>query len=163
MGVAACTEGRRGRHEVPWLSPRPLDVVRGCAQLKLPPLLSIVLFLAMTPEVLEAPVVLAPSAPAEPACPARRAPSTDALLFLDQVAILLGETLKGARHLTSMGLLKHQLIDGECCVRLGDLIAYKRDFDRAYAEYLKSPTSRMPDDLPNPIDVFPEYAHMRRR
>jgi len=88
--------------------------------------------------------------------PTRRVPSADALLSLDQVATLLGKTLKGARNLTSMGLLKHQLIDGERCVRLGDLIAYKRDFDKRYAEYLADPISRIPDDSPNPFDVLPE-------
>jgi len=115
----------------------------------------------MTPEVLDAPAATALPASEEPVRPARRAPSTDALLSIEQAAILLGESLSETRDLTSMGLLKYRLIDGERCVRLGDLIAYKRNFDRAYAEYLKSPTSRMPDDLPNPIDVFPEYAHMR--
>jgi len=117
----------------------------------------------MVPEVLEAPSAPA-SAPAQklPLAQAARASlPTDAILSLDQAADLLGKTLKGVRNLTSMGLLKHQLIDGERCVWLSDLITYKRDFDKAYAEYLKSPTSRMPDDLPNPIDVFPEYAHMR--
>jgi len=114
----------------------------------------------MTPAVLEA---SSSTAPAQTGTVCRtETPSTDALLSLDQVATLLGKSLRGVRDLTSVGLLKHQLIDGERCVRLGDLIAYKRDFDRDYAEYLADPLSRMPDDLPNPVDVFPEYAHMRR-
>jgi len=90
-------------------------------------------------------------------------PPTDAILSLDQVAPLLGETLRGVRDLTSVGLLKHQLIDGERCVWLSDLIAYKTDYDRQLADYLADPISRIPDDSPNPVDVLPEYAHMRRR
>jgi len=111
----------------------------------------------MTPAVLEA---SSSTAPAQAVRSERRAPSADALLSLDQVATLLGKSLKGARNLTSMGLLKHQLIDGERCVRLGDLITYKRDFDKRYAEYLADPISQMPDDAPNPFDVLPEYAQM---
>jgi len=117
----------------------------------------------MTPEVLDAPASIASTVPAQTLRPASRAPSSDALLSLEQAAILLGETLKGIRHLTGLGLLKHQLIDGECCVRLGDLIDYKRDFERARAQWEANPLSRMPDDTPNPVDVLPEYAHMRRR
>jgi len=90
-------------------------------------------------------------------------PPTDAILSLDQVAPLLGKTLKGVRDLTKVGLLKHQLIDGERCVWLSDLVAYKTDYDRRLAEYLADPISRIPDDTPNPVDVLPEYAHMRRR
>jgi len=71
---------------------------------------------------------------------------TDAILSLDQVAELLGKTLKGVRHLTSIGLLKHQLIDGERCVWLSDLIAYKTDFDRRLAEWKSAPLNRMWDD-----------------
>jgi len=104
-----------------------------------------------------------PTPPAPAGARVTEPPPTDAILSLDQVAPLLGKTLKGVRHLTTTGLLKHQLIDGERCVWLSDLIAYKTDFDRDYAEYLADPLSRMPDDLPNPVDVFPEYAHMRRR
>jgi len=116
----------------------------------------------MEPAALEAPPLAAPQqANRQRERVATEPPPTDALLSLEQVAVLLGETTREVRNLTSVGLLKHQLIDGERCVRLSDLIDYKRNFDRAYAEYLKSPTSRMPDDLPNPIDVFPEYAHMR--
>jgi len=112
----------------------------------------------MTPAVLEA---SSSTAPAQTGTVRRTVtPSNDALLSLDQVADLLGKTLRGVRELTSVGLLKHQLIDGERCVRLGDLIAYKRDFDKRYAEYLKSPTSRIDDEMPNPFDVLPEYAQM---
>jgi len=111
----------------------------------------------MAPAVLDAPISNATS----PSAQLRAQPKpTDAILSLDQVAILLGETLKGVRDLTSVGLLKHQLIDGERCVWLSDLITYKRDFDRDYAEYLKSPTSRMDDSMLNPFDVLPEYAAM---
>jgi len=118
----------------------------------------------MTPAVLEA---SSSTAPAQAARPAPRAPSSDALprdaiLSLEQAAELLGETLRGVRDLTSVRLLKHQLIDGERCVWLSDLLTYKRDFERAQAEYRADPLSRLPDDLPNPIDVLPEYAHMRR-
>jgi len=112
----------------------------------------------MTPAVLESPI--APSAPAQSA---RAALPKDAILSLDQAAELLGETLRETRDLTSMGLLKHQLIDGERCVWLSDLIAYKCDFERARAKWQANPLSRMPDDTPNPVDVLPEYAHMRRR
>jgi len=107
----------------------------------------------MAPAVLEPPTV-----PFEQS--ARPALSSDALLSIDQVALLLGRTLKGARNLTSMGLLKYQLIDGERCVRLGDLIAYKRDFDKGFAEYLADPLNRPCDETPNPFDVLPEYADM---
>jgi len=61
-----------------------------------------------------------------------------------------------------MGLLKHQVLDGERCVWLSDLLTYKRDFARDFAEYLADPLSRLDDDSPNPVDVLPEYAHMRR-
>jgi len=118
----------------------------------------------MTPEVLEAPSAQTTSAQQSPAAQATRASlPTDAILSLDQAAALLGESLKGVRHLTSMGLLKHQLIDGERCVWLSDLIVYKTDFERARARWEANPLSRMPDDTPNPVDVLPEYAHMRRR
>jgi len=115
----------------------------------------------MTPAVLEASSRTAPTTPAQAVQPTAPLPR-DAILSLEQAAELLGETLRGVRDLTSVGLLKHQLIDGERCVWLSDLITYKRNFDRGYAEYLADPLSRMPDDLPNPVDVFPEYAHMRR-
>jgi len=66
-----------------------------------------------------------------------------AILSLEQVAELLGKTLKHTRNLISVGLLNHQLIDGERCVWLSDLIAYKRDFDRDYAEWKADPLNRM--------------------
>jgi len=112
----------------------------------------------MPPTVLESPIssTAAPPAPRPP----RPALSADAILSLDQAAALIGETLRGVRDLTSMGLLKYQLIDGECCVRLGDLIAYKRDFDKGYAEYLADPLNCPCDEPPNPFDVIPEYADM---
>jgi len=125
----------------------------------------------MAPAVLDAPIssTQKPSA-AEETRPSEAASTTaaqtagpqptDAILSLDQVAVLLGKTQKHARNLTGVGLLKHQLIDGERCVWLSDLITYKRDFDRDYAEYLKSPTSRMDDSMLNPFDVLPEYAAM---
>jgi len=84
----------------------------------------------------------------------------DAILSIEQAAELLGESPGETRDLTSLGLLKHQLIDGERCVWLSDLLAYKRDFDKRFAEYLKSPTSRIDDEMPNPFDVLPEYAEM---
>jgi len=114
----------------------------------------------MTPAVLEASSSAATATTAQTVQPTAPLPR-DAILSLEQAAELLGETLRGVRDLTSVRLLKHQLIDGERCIWLSDLITYKRDFERARAEYRNSPTSRMPDDLPNPIDVFPEYAHMR--
>jgi len=98
----------------------------------------------MTPEVLEAPT--APITPEQAATPAPRAPSVDALLSIEQAAILLGESPSETRDLTGMGLLKYQLIDGERCVRLGDLIAYKRDFDKRFAEWQADPLNRMWDD-----------------
>jgi len=117
----------------------------------------------MTPEVLGAPSAQTTSAQQSPAAQATRASlPTDAILSLDQAAALLGESLRETRNLTSVGLLKHQLIDGERCIWLSDLITYKTDFDKRFAEYLADPLSRMPDDLPNPVDVLPEYAHMRR-
>jgi len=73
-------------------------------------------------------------------------PPTDAILSLDQVAPLLGKTLKGVRDLTKVGLLKHQLIDGERCVWLSDLVAYKIDFDKRFAEWQADPLNRMWDD-----------------
>jgi len=73
-------------------------------------------------------------------------PPTDAILSLDQVAPLLGKTLKGVRHLTTTGLLKHQLIDGERCVWLSDLVAYKVDYDRRLARWQADPLNRMWDD-----------------
>jgi len=100
----------------------------------------------MTPEVLDAPASTVPTASEQTARPAQRAPSTDALLSLEQAAILLGESPSETRDLTSMGLLKHQLIDGERCVRLGDLITYKRDFDKRFAEWQADPLNRMWDD-----------------
>jgi len=109
----------------------------------------------MAPAVLEAPTSNTSASAAQTG-----AHPTNAILSLDQVATLLGKTQKHARNLTSTGLLKHQLIDGERCVWLSDLITYKRDFDRDYAEYLKSPTSRMDDSMLNPFDVLPEYAAM---
>jgi len=115
----------------------------------------------MTPEVLEAPSAQTTAAQQSPAAQATRAGlPTDAILSLDQAAALLGESLKGVRHLTSLGLLKHQLIDGERCVWLSDLIVYKTDFERARAEYRNSPTSRIDDDMLNPFDVLPEYKEM---
>jgi len=118
----------------------------------------------MTPEVLEAPSAQTTSAQQSPVAQATRASlPTDAILSLDQAAALLGESLRETRNLTSVGLLKHQLIDGERCVWLSDLIAYKTDFERARARWEANPLSRMPDDSPNPVDVLPEYAHMRRR
>jgi len=112
----------------------------------------------MTPAVLEVPSSsTAPAQAAQPTAPLPR----DAILSLEQAAELLGETLRGVRDLTSVRLLKHQLIDGKRCVWLSDLITYKRNFERERAEYRADPLSRLPDDLPNPIDVLPEYAHMR--
>jgi len=73
-------------------------------------------------------------------------PPTDAILSLDQVAPLLGKTLKGVRHLTKVGLLKHQLIDGKRCIWLSDLITYKADFDKRFAEWESAPLNRMWDD-----------------
>jgi len=73
-------------------------------------------------------------------------PPTDAILSLDQAAQLLGETLRGVRDLTTVGLLKHQLIDGERCVWLSDLITYKADFERARAAWEADPLNRMWDD-----------------
>jgi len=61
-----------------------------------------------------------------------------------------------------MGLLKHQLIDGERCIWLSDLIAYKRDFERARAKWEADPLNRPCDETPNPFDVLPEYADMLR-
>jgi len=112
----------------------------------------------MTPAVLESST--ASTAPAQASQPTTPLPR-DAILSLDQAAELLGESLGEVRDLTSVGLLKHQLIDGERCIWLSDLITYKRNFERAYAEYLADPLSKLPDDAPNPIDVLPEYAHMR--
>jgi len=119
----------------------------------------------MTPAFLEA---SSSTASAQAARPEGRAASSDALprdaiLSLEQAAELLGETLRGVRDLTSVRLLKHQLIDGERCVWLSDLLTYKRDLERARARWEANPLSRMPDDTPNPVDVLPEYAHMRRR
>jgi len=116
----------------------------------------------MTPAVLE---VSSSTASAQVAQPAPRAPSNDALprdaiLSLEQAAELLGESLGETRDLTSVGLLKHQLIDGERCVWLSDLITYKRNFERARAEWRNSPTSRIDDEMLNPFDVLPEYAAM---
>jgi len=88
----------------------------------------------------------APAAPAQTATAQRNSLPKDAILSLEQAAELLGETLRGVRDLTSLGLLKHQLIDGERCVWLSDLIAYKRDFDRGYAEWQADPLNRMWDD-----------------
>ncbi|KXU36501.1 hypothetical protein AXK11_04485 [Cephaloticoccus primus] len=87
-------------------------------------------------------------------------PPTDAILSIEHAAELLGETPGETRDLTSMGLLKYQLIDGERCIWLSDLITYKRKMERARIEWEADPLSRMPDG-PNPIDVFPEYAHLR--
>jgi len=88
----------------------------------------------MTPAVLESPV--APSASVQPT---RESLSKDAILSIEQAAELLGETLRGVRDLTSIGLLKYQLIDGERCTWLSDLIAYKRDFERARAKWEADP------------------------
>jgi len=71
---------------------------------------------------------------------------TDAILSIEQVAELLGQPPRETRDLTSMGLLKYQLIDGERCIWLSDLITYKRDFDRARAEWRADPLNRMWDD-----------------
>jgi len=73
-------------------------------------------------------------------------PPPDAILSLDQAAQLLGETLRGVRDLTTVGLLKHQLIDGERCIWLSDLVAYKTDFDKRFAEWQADPLNRMWDD-----------------
>jgi len=110
----------------------------------------------MTPAVLEASSSTAPAQAIQPTAP----PPRDAILSLDQAAELLGESLGETRDLTSVGLLKHQLIDGERCVWLSDLIAYKRNFERARAEWRADPLSRLPNDAPNPFDVLPEYAQM---
>jgi len=119
----------------------------------------------MAPEVLDAPAstTSAQKLLSAQAAQQRSTLPTDAILSLDQAAALLGKTLKGTRHLLCTGLLKHQLIDGERCVWLSDLITYKTDFERARARWEANPLSRMPDDGPNPVDVLPEYAHMRRR
>jgi len=111
----------------------------------------------MTPAVLESPA--APSASAQST---RASLPKDAILSIEQAAELLGETPCETRDLTSMGLLKHQLIDGERCVWLSDLIAYKRDFERARAEWEADPLNRPCDETPNPFDVLPEYAEMLR-
>jgi len=92
---------------------------------------------------------------------ARASLPRDTLLSLEQAAVLLGESLQETRDLTSIRLLKYQLIDGERCVLLSDLIAYKADFDKRYAIWRADPLNQMPDDTPNPVDVLPEYAHMR--
>jgi len=113
----------------------------------------------MTPAVLEASSRTAPTTSTQAVQPTAPLPR-DAILSLDQAAELLGESLGEVRDLTSMGLLKHQLIDGERCVWLSDLITYKRNFNKRFAEYLNSPTSRMDDDMLNPFDVIPEYAQM---
>jgi len=110
----------------------------------------------MTPTVLEPPPSPAPAQAARQ----RSTLPTDAILSLDQAAELLGETLQGVRDLTSIGLLKHQLIDGERCVWLRDLIAYKCDFEKGRAEWRADPLNQVPDDLPNPFDILPEYAQM---
>jgi len=131
----------------------------------------------MAPEILDAPArpaqkslpasgaaeALAQMAAPNPTLPTRASLPTDAILSLEQAAVLLGESLREVRNLTSVGLLKHQLIDGERCVWLSDLIDYKRDFDKRFAAWQANPLSQMPDDTPNPVDVLPEYAHMRRR
>jgi len=101
-----------------------------------------------------------PTAPAPAKARATQPPPTDAILSLDQVAPLLGKTLKGVRHLTKVGLLKHQLIDGERCVWLSDLVAYKTDYDRRLVKWQADPLNQAPDDSPNPFDVLPEYAQM---
>jgi len=112
----------------------------------------------MAPAVLDAPISNAQKSPiaeeirpseaasntaAQAACPR---PPTDAILSIEQAAVLLGETLRGVRDLTRLGLLKHQLIDGERCVWLSDLIAYKTEFERARAEWQADPLNRMWDD-----------------
>jgi len=141
-----------------WWTPRKeraaLDAVCMCG---LSPCAALALVI-MSPTVLESSI--SGTASAQAVCTPRPARSTDALLSIDQVALLLGRTLKGARNLTSMGLLKYQLINGERYVRLGDLIAYKRDFDKGFAEWKADPLNQVPDDLPNPFEVIPEYAQM---
>jgi len=87
-----------------------------------------------------------PMPPALARARATEPPPTDAILSLDQAAPLLGKTLKGVRQLTATGLLKHQLIDGERCVWLSDLVAYKNDFDKRFAEWQADPLNRMWDD-----------------
>jgi len=87
-----------------------------------------------------------PTAPAPAKVRATEPPPTDAILSLDQAAALLGETLRGVRDLTKIGLLKHQLIDGERCVWLSELIAYKIDYDRRRAQWQADPLNRMWDD-----------------
>jgi len=114
----------------------------------------------MTPAALEAQTPIVPAPAPAPATRQRSTLPTDAILSLDQAAELLGETLRGVRDLTSVGLLKHQLIDGERCIWLSDLIAYKRDYEKGRAEWRADPLNRVPDDLPNPFDVIPEYAQM---
>jgi len=84
-------------------------------------------------------------APPVPRARVAERPPTDAILSLDQVAPLLGKTLKGVRDLTKVGLLKHQLIDGERCVWLSELIAYKIDYDRRRAQWQADPLNRMWD------------------
>jgi len=110
----------------------------------------------MTPAVLEASSSTAPSQAIQPTAPLPR----DAILSIEQAAEVLGESPCEVRDLTSVGLLKHQLIDGERCIWLSDLITYKRNFERARAEWRADPLSRLPDDAPNPFDVLPEYAQM---
>jgi len=114
----------------------------------------------MTPAALEAQTPIVPAPAPAPATQQRSTLPTDAILSLDQAAELLGETLRGVRELTSVGLLKHQLIDGERCIWLSDLIAYKRDWDKRVEKWKADPLGRMPDDAPNPFDVIPEYAQM---
>jgi len=70
----------------------------------------------------------------------------DAILSLEQCAEILGECLDETRDLTSMGFLKYQLIDGERCVWLSDLLTYKRDFERDYAIWEADPLNKMWDD-----------------
>jgi len=111
----------------------------------------------MAPAVLDAPTTPAQKLPtAEETRPSEAAsntaqstglrPPTDAILSIEQAAVLLGESPCETRDLTSVGLLKHQLIDGERCVWLSDLIAYKSDFERGRAEWRADPLNRMWDD-----------------
>jgi len=115
----------------------------------------------MSPALIEEPPQSAAPAPVPEAAASVLAPLRDCLLSLEQCAELLGESLQETRALTSVQLLKHEVVDGQRRVWLSDLLTYKRDFDRAFAEYLADPLNTPCEETPNPVDVLPEYAHMR--